>query len=59
MAEFIKKIMKHHSRTFLMTADNCPPHPKVENLSNMIIDFLQPKASLDLQLSNQGIRKIM
>jgi hypothetical protein len=53
----INKMTKQHNRIFFMKADNCPPGPKVENLSNMTVKFLQPKASLDLQLPNQGITK--
>jgi hypothetical protein len=40
-----------------MIADNCLPNPKVENTSNVTVKFVQPKASLDLQPSNQGSRK--
>jgi hypothetical protein len=32
MAEFVKKMKKHHNIKFLMIADNCLPHPKVENM---------------------------
>jgi hypothetical protein len=57
MAEYHYQMAKQHNRKILMKVDNCLPCQKIENLSNMTVKFLQPKASLDLQLPNQGITK--
>jgi hypothetical protein len=51
------KMMKQENRKILKVVDNCPAHPKVENLSNVTVKFLPPKATSVLQPFDQGIVK--
>jgi hypothetical protein len=53
----ISEMMKQQNRKILMTVDNCPAHPKVENLSIMTVKFLLLNATLVLQMLHQGIIK--
>jgi hypothetical protein len=53
----INKLTKQQNRKILMIVDNCPAHPKVENLSNLIVERIPPNTTSGLQPLDQGVGK--
>ena len=49
--------MQIEGRKIVMLVDNCPAHPKVNNLKAIQLEFFPPKATSVLQPLNQGIIK--
>lgn len=48
-------IMRMRGRKILLIIDNCPAHPKVDNLSNMEIAYLPANTTSHTQPCDQGI----
>lgn len=48
-------IMQMRGRKILLIIDNCPAHPKVDNLSNMEIAYLPANTTSHPQPCDQGI----
>ena len=47
--------MRKKERSILLTMDNRPSHPKVNNLTNMKLKFLPPNTTLKTKPLDQGI----
>lgn len=47
--------MRKKKRSILLTVDNCPSHPKVNNLTNVMLKFLPPNTTSKTQPLDQGI----
>jgi hypothetical protein len=51
----LKRKFEREGLRILMLVDNCPAHPKIENLKAVTLKFLQPNTTSCLQPMVQGI----
>ena len=53
--ESINEMMKAKGRKICLIIDNCPAHPQIEPLSNVVLQFLPPNTTSVAQPCDQGI----
>lgn len=51
--------LQRKSRKILLLVDNCAAHPKLQNLSNIRLEFLPPNCTSEIQPMDQGIIKCL